>query len=179
MDILAKAGPMPADRVRLSVRRYRMHEINVPEHLAAVSNLRLSHPPGSPVEVRRWTLDSFGQLRTLRASLHEALTGEPLPDGGELDEIPEKMALIASELATNALAHGKPPTVVELRRTDRAFILDVADEAPNAEPEFAEGRAPGAGGMGLRLARDFALDLGWYVADGVKHIWAEVDIPGA
>jgi anti-sigma regulatory factor (Ser/Thr protein kinase) len=131
------------------------------------------------VEVRRWTLDSFGQLGALRASLHEALTGEPLPDGGDLDDIPEKMALIASELATNALAHGAPPTVVELRRTEKAFILDVADEAPDAEPEFAEGRAPGAGGMGLRLAREFAFDLGWYVEGNVKHVWAEVDIPGA
>jgi anti-sigma regulatory factor (Ser/Thr protein kinase) len=131
------------------------------------------------VEVRRWTLDSFGQLRALRAGLHETLTGEPLPEGGDLDEIPEKMALIASELATNALAHGKPPTVVELRRTEKAFVLDVADEAPNEEPEFAEGRAPGAGGMGLRLAREFSFDLGWYVEGNVKHVWAEVDIPGA
>jgi serine/threonine-protein kinase RsbW len=156
-----------------------MHEICGMGHLVAVSNLRLSHPLGTPVAVRRWTLDSFGQLRALRASLHEALTGAPLPDGGDLDEIPEKMALIASELATNALAHGTPPTVVELRRTEKAFILDVADEAPEAEPEFAEGRAPGAGGMGLRLAREFAFDLGWYVDGKVKHVWAEVDIPGA
>jgi serine/threonine-protein kinase RsbW len=156
-----------------------MHESRGNGQIPAVSNLRLSQPPGNPVEVQRWTLGTVGQLRSLRASLHEALTGEPLPDGGRLDEIPEKMALIATELATNALAHGKPPTVVELRRTSSAFILDVIDEAPGAEPEFAEGRALGSGGMGLRLAREFAVDLGWYVEGAVKHVWAEVDIPGA
>jgi signal transduction histidine kinase len=131
------------------------------------------------VEVQRWTLDSFKQLRSLRAALHLALTGEPLPEGGVLDAVPEKMALIASELATNALSHGKPPTVVELRRTESTFILDVADDAPDAAPEFAEGRAPGAGGMGLRLAREFAVDLGWYAEGDVKHVWAQIGIPRA
>jgi hypothetical protein len=27
--------------------------------------------------------------------------------------------------------------------------------------------------MGLRLARKLALDIGWYVVDGTKHVWAE------
>jgi anti-sigma regulatory factor (Ser/Thr protein kinase) len=122
-------------------------------------------------------LDSFAQLRSLRASLYKALTGEPLPDGGYLDQVPEKMAVVATELATNALAHARPPTVVRLRRTDDTFILDVADEDPAVLPEFAADRPPGAGGLGLPLVRDMALDIGWYIVGDVKHVWAQFAIP--
>jgi len=113
----------------------------------------------------------------LRSSLHEALTGEPLPEGGFLDQVPEKMAIVATELATNALAHARPPTVVELRRTDDEFILDVADETPAASPEFAQNRPGGVGGMGLLLTRDLSRDVGWYVDGDVKHVWARFPIP--
>jgi anti-sigma regulatory factor (Ser/Thr protein kinase) len=127
--------------------------------------------------VAQWVLDSFTELRALRASLHHALTGESLPDGGVLDEIPEKVAVVATELATNAIAHARPPTVVQLRRTEEAFILDVADEDPDAFPEFAENRPRGAGGLGLQLARDLALEIGWYVDGKLKHVWAQFPIP--
>jgi serine/threonine-protein kinase RsbW len=142
-----------------------------------VSAISPSHPPAPSTEVAQWVLDSFAELRSLRASLHKTLTGEPLPEGGVLDEIPEKVAVVATEFATNALAHARPPTTVWLRRTEEAFILDVADEEPGASPEFAEGRPPGAGGLGLQLARDLSLDLGWYVDGEVKHVWAEFPIP--
>jgi serine/threonine-protein kinase RsbW len=128
-------------------------------------------------EVARWVLDSFTELKTLRASLHKTLTGQPLPEGGVLDEIPEKVAMVATEFATNALAHAHPPTIVRLGRTEDAFILDVTDEDPANVPEFAEDRPPGAGGLGLQLARDLALELGWYVEGGLKHVWAEFPVP--
>jgi serine/threonine-protein kinase RsbW len=124
-------------------------------------------------------LDTFTQLRSLRAALHETLTGQPLPQDGTLDEIPEKISVVATELATNAIAHARPPTVVQLRRTEKAFILDVADEDPTVGPELAENRPAGAGGLGLQLARRLALDVGWYVDGVVKHVWAEFPIPKA
>jgi serine/threonine-protein kinase RsbW len=142
-----------------------------------VSALTASPPPTPNVEVARWVLDSFAQLRILRAALHEALTGEPLPGGGYLDEVPEKMAVVATELATNALVHARPPTIVELRRTQDTFILDIADEDPGEAPHFAELRSPGAGGLGLQLTRRFALDIGWYIDGPAKHVWAEFTIP--
>ena len=143
----------------------------------AVPAIHPSRPPAPSTKVAQWVLDSFGELRSLRASLHKTLTGEPLPEGGILDEVPEKVAVVATELATNALAHARPPTIVRLHRTEEAFILDVADEMPAASPEFAENRPPGAGGLGLRLASDLALDIGWYVNGDVKHVWAEFPIP--
>jgi hypothetical protein len=145
--------------------------------MAAVPTLSTSRPPLPNVQVAQWVLDSFGELRLLRASLHKALTGQPLPEGGTLDEIPEKVAVVATELATNALAHARPPTIVRLHRTETAFILDVADKEPAVAPELAEGRPPGAGGLGLQLARKLALDIGWYVDGDIKHVWAEFPIP--
>ncbi|HEY0534331.1 MAG TPA: ATP-binding protein [Actinoplanes sp.] len=136
-----------------------------------------SRPPAPSTEIAQWVLDSFTELRSLRASLYEKITGEPLPEGGVLDEVPEKVAMVATELATNALVHARPPTTVRLRRTEATFILDVADEEPAASPEFAKDRPPGAGGLGLQLVRDFALGMGWYVDGNVKHVWAQFSIP--
>lgn len=138
-----------------------------------------SRPPESAVDVQHWVLDSAAGLRRLRASLFEALNGEPMPPGGQLDEIPEKMAIVATELATNALLHGRPPTSVYLRRTERTFVLDVVDEDPGTVPRLAGARPPGAGGLGLHIVGEFASSAGWYVENGTKHVWAQFAIPPA
>ena len=141
------------------------------------TSLRVSRPPADSVEVRSWVLDSFRELRLLRTSLHEALTGEPMPDGGVLDQIPEKMALVATELAANALAHTRPPTRVRLCRTEHSFILDVADHDPALVPRLADQRRARTGGRGLHITRKLAIDLGWYVDGEIKHEWAQFAIP--
>ena len=138
-----------------------------------------SLPPEAAVEVQHWVLDSFTELRQLRAGLFAALNGEPMPPGGELDDIPEQMAIVATELATNALRHARPPTRVHLRRTEHTFVLDVADENPEALPETAGPRPPGDGGMGLRIVDQLADVVGWYIDDRHKHVWAEFPIPSA
>jgi serine/threonine-protein kinase RsbW len=145
--------------------------------MAVVTVLNSSRPPAASVEVEQWVLDTFRQLRMLRASLYQALTGQPMPEGGVLDDIPEKLVVVATELATNAIAHARPPTVVRLCRTDDSFLLDVSDNDPTIVPEFADARPPGAGGLGLQLARRIALDIGWYIEGRTKHVWAEFPIP--
>ncbi len=140
-----------------------------------MSSLSAQMPPAM-TEIRRWVLDSVTQLKLLRASLHEAITGEVLAEDAALDEVPEKVVLVATELATNALRHALPPTTVRLGRADDRFVLDVSDHMPEAAPEYAEGRGLGEGGLGLQLARQFSLDMGWYVEDDTKHVWAEFPV---
>jgi hypothetical protein len=41
-----------------------------------------------------------------------------------------------------------------------------------AAPVLDEDRPLGAGGLGLQLAREFAVDVGWYLSDLTKHVWA-------
>ncbi|MCY1137573.1 ATP-binding protein [Actinoplanes sp. Pm04-4] len=133
-----------------------------------MSALRSSAPHPAAVELRCWTLDSFGELRTLRAALREAI--ETHTD--EVDDLFDKMAVVATELATNALRHGLPPTEVRLLREDDHLILDVADHDMGTLPELDQGRPLGAGGLGLQLTKTFAIDVGWYRTSSTKNVWA-------
>ncbi|MET0426847.1 MAG: ATP-binding protein [Actinoplanes sp.] len=138
-----------------------------------------SWPPSAAVDVQQWVLDSFTELSGLRRSLFAALHGQPMPPGGALEAIPEKMAIVATELATNALSHGAPPTCIRLRRTARTFILDVADEDPGTVPHRAGPRPPGEGGLGLHIVAELVGDAGWYADETTKHVWVEFPIPPA
>ncbi|MER7459947.1 ATP-binding protein [Micromonospora sp. NPDC126480] len=137
-----------------------------------MGRLSTSPPPSRAVELRRWRLSDAAELRGLRASLHEELTGSVLPDGAALDEVPEMIVLIATELATNALRHGIPPTIVRLLATDDCLILDVADHDLGTPPDLSETQPTGAGGRGLHIAQRLSLDVGWYATETTKNIWA-------
>ncbi|MGW4501846.1 ATP-binding protein [Micromonospora sp. NPDC004336] len=137
-----------------------------------MGRLSSSPPPPQAVELRRWTLSEAGDLRRLRASLHEELTGDVLDEGEALEEVPELVVLIATELATNALRHGIPPTIVRLLATEDCLILDVADHDLGSLPELTDAQPDGAGGRGLQLARALSLDVGWYATGDTKNIWA-------
>ncbi|WP_203822410.1 ATP-binding protein [Paractinoplanes ferrugineus] len=137
-----------------------------------MGELRTSPPPPDAEELEVWPLDSTMQLRELRAALVAALNRHTPASRAELDDIPDRMVLVATELATNAIRHGIPPTVVRLLRTRDEFVLDVADHDLTAVPELADTRPLDSGGRGLHLANAFALKVGWYTSDRTKHIWA-------
>ncbi|MFJ6198720.1 ATP-binding protein [Micromonospora sp. NPDC092111] len=137
-----------------------------------MGKLRTSPPSPQATELRRWELADPAGLRALRASLHQALTGERLIDGQRMGEVPELIVLVATELATNALRHGIPPTIIRLLAADDALILDVADHDLSSIPELADTRPLGAGGRGLQIATAVSLQVGWYATDRTKNIWA-------
>ena len=137
-----------------------------------MSEIKAARPPADFVTKRTWALDSTEGLSELRGSLFEELTGNAYVRSSTLDDIPEKMVLVVSELATNAQRHGKPPTIVTLMSNETEQLLDVADHDISGTPQIAQGREPGEGGFGLLLAQRLALHVGWYVTDRTKHIWA-------
>ncbi|PFG34254.1 ATP-binding protein [Sanguibacter antarcticus] len=137
-----------------------------------MSEIKAGRPPENFEVCRTWLLDSIEGLGQLRGSLFKELTGDEFRSGSALDDVPEKMVLVVSELATNALRHGKPPTIVTLMANTDEHLLDVADHDVSSEPVIAQAREMGAGGFGLVLAQRLAFDVGWYVTDRTKHIWA-------
>ncbi|GIG32646.1 ATP-binding protein [Cellulomonas oligotrophica] len=139
--------------------------------------LPAARPPEQFVAVRRWVLAGAAELRALRGELREQLAAATSDGTRTLGDIEEKVVLVASELATNALAHGEPPTQVRLWQHGHDFLLDVTDSDLTHHPHLAEGRGPGEGGFGLQIARRLSLDVGWYTESGLKHVWATFSGP--
>ncbi|MFJ1542212.1 ATP-binding protein [Micromonospora chalcea] len=137
-----------------------------------MGQLRTSPPPPQATELEQWVLDSPEDLRGLRASLRDALNRHGLVQGEDLDEVPHLVVLVATELASNALRHGRPPTIVTLLTTDDRFLLDVADHDVSSVPELTDISPTDSGGRGLFLAQSVSLDVGWYATDATKNIWA-------
>ncbi|QLQ39065.1 ATP-binding protein [Micromonospora robiginosa] len=137
-----------------------------------MGQLRTSPPPPQATELERWVLDTPEELRDVRASLRDALNRHGLVQGEDLDEVPHMVLLVATELSSNALRHGRPPTIVTLLATDDRFLLDVADHDVSSVPELTDVRPMESGGRGLFLAQSISLDVGWYATETTKHIWA-------
>lgn len=136
-----------------------------------------STPPARYETVRRWTLSSAEEIRTVRRELRETLGLGDAPPSGTLAEVPERMILVASELAANALEHGRPPTIVTLGSDGGRYLLEVADHDPDSVPVLAGHREPGAGGFGLQIARRVGQEVGWYTTGATKHIWVTFALP--
>jgi serine/threonine-protein kinase RsbW len=142
-------------------------------------SVRNAWPPARTAQLGRWTLETFGELRLLRAALCQALIEQRMPDGTVRETLTERIMIVANELAANAMKYAKPPATVALFRTETTFIVDVSDNDPWVAPQFAEERHPGAGGLGLRMTSKLSLDMGWYLDGGTKCVWAQVAIPMA
>jgi len=133
--------------------------------------LRTSRPPEGFRTVREWILHAPSDLSPFRNQLAAELAGEGIQIGRDMDSVASKIVLIASELATNALTHGLPPTEVWLRRDGALWLLEVADHDASTPPLYAGAREPGAGGLGLHLARHLSLEVGWFTTSETKNIW--------
>ena len=140
--------------------------------------LRTSTPPDRFVLVQEWVVDTSRELSDLRAGIVRAVATEGAPPR-ELDATAHTMVLVASELATNALRHGIPPTIVRLLRAEDTYLLDVADHDLGTTPYIAGARPPGEGGFGLQIARRLALEVGWYATETTKHVWATFPVGDA
>ncbi len=109
--------------------------------------------------INAWVLADRVQLRQLRAELREAINAHAGIGEAALCEVTENMVVVATELATNAIKHGLPPTVVRLSHTGEQVVLDVADHDLASVPELADTRPINAGGRGLHLARKLSLQV--------------------
>ena len=143
---------------------------------AVTGQLGKAQPSAERVPVGQWTLDNFAALRLLRASLRHAVAEQPASQGGATEDFSQRLAIVATELATNAIAHTRPPTTVQLFRTPTAYVVEVSDNDPWLVPRFADEVRSGRAGLGLHMARRLSVAMGWYIDSGSKYVWAEVAV---
>jgi DNA-binding NarL/FixJ family response regulator len=95
-----------------------------------------------------------------------------------LDEVSEIVALLVSELVTNAIVHARSDVDVAVHLTADAARVEVSDRSPQV-PVVRTADDQDESGRGLAIVQSLA--RAWGVrprADGGKTIWFEVERPG-
>ena len=130
-----------------------------------------SASPPQAASLLAWELHDVVQLASVRAELRgHAVTGAG--SDPETADVHDRLVLALDEMASNALRHGGGGVRASVRATDDAWLLEVSDQARTRPPEPAVGRDPSEGGLGLYLIAELAIEHGWYVRGGAKHVWA-------
>ncbi|WP_433328429.1 ATP-binding protein [Spirillospora sp. CA-294931] len=84
----------------------------------------------------------------------------------------DDIVLLASELVTNAVVHGRPPVHLRLQidPDGRTLLCEVADADPRP-PDPGPGGAFEEHGHGLVLVRALSSAQGWRATDSGKVVW--------
>src|SRR5262245_58251900 len=109
--------------------------------------------------------------------------------GWELGELFDPVALVVSELVTNALRHAilaapehtgpTPPARLHLMRWSQRLICAVRDPSDDS-PIAGEADSADESGRGLYLVESFSDSWGWHPLSGVtegKIVWAQFRLP--
>jgi anti-sigma regulatory factor (Ser/Thr protein kinase) len=101
-----------------------------------------------------------------RRAVVSCLTGRVGPE--RLNDV----AVVISELVTNAVVHGYGEVVVRLQ-LDRGLLRgEVIDQGAGFEHEIRERGAEDIGGRGLFLVESMASR--WGIHEGTTHVWFEI-----
>jgi anti-sigma regulatory factor (Ser/Thr protein kinase) len=120
----------------------------------------------------QWQLSHVSELPAVRAELRAGLAAAAVPHDLVAAELDEAVVLAFDEMASNALRHGGGGVRASVRRTERAWLVEVCDGAATRPPEPAVGRDPSQGGLGLYLIAEMSHAHGWHFEDDVKSVWA-------
>ncbi len=86
----------------------------------------------------------------------------------------EDLALVTSELATNAVLHATSPFLVRVVVSSSVIRVEVRDDDPT-EPVPRPGPHEGPDGRGISIVASIARRWGVVRDGGGKWVWAEVD----
>lgn len=92
------------------------------------------------------------------------------------DDLYDDLALVVSELVTNAVRAGSPTVRVALAEERSRVVVRVTDEAAGWPHERAAG-ADDPGGRGLPLVSALSTNWGVQPQAGGKVVWAELAVP--
>lgn len=127
----------------------------------------------------RWEFTDADELPVLRRAVLEAaarsveLNTDEAPDS----VVHHNLALVTTELATNALKYGVQPGVVRLHRLLSGWLVDVADGRADQTPRPQQPKPGRPSGNGLLIVSMLSVRWGWYVDTNStprKHVWAEI-----
>lgn len=92
-----------------------------------------------------------------------------------LDELIDDIAMVVSELMTNAILHTETPRIGAsiTRIGDQAVRLEVRDRSPE-EPHAPRTGSTAESGRGIALVDALSSAWGWERIFGGKKVWAEV-----
>lgn len=92
-----------------------------------------------------------------------------------LDDVVDTATVVASELATNALVHGRGRVELRLRLTRDRLVLESVDSGQHM-PRRRRPDDEDEGGRGLHLVAELADRWGFRATDEGKVVWAEIDL---
>lgn len=91
---------------------------------------------------------------------------------GVVEHCIDEALLGTSELVTNAVLHGTPPSTLNLFTTAGLFRVEVADANLRPPPTLGTGGLA-EGGRGLFLVAELATSWGWELRSSEKVVWFE------
>lgn len=86
---------------------------------------------------------------------------------------------VASELVSNAAAHGSGRVVLALERGAGNLLVRVWDDGPGSPRVLPYRPGVSEKGLGLRLVKQLSTHWGAAADDGGKWVWARIALPGA
>jgi hypothetical protein len=137
-------------------------------------------PPSTTVRelIGSWDLVDVSDIAAVRREAARLCGRIPpflLPPGSPvLAAAKERLVVILTELAANALTHADPPVAVALENSPTSWFLAVSDGSPGRPPLPTDGTPADRGGRGLALMTALASSCGWFTDAGTKVIWAEI-----
>jgi PAS domain S-box-containing protein len=145
VDSLLPEGP--DDDVAILVAR-----VSAPD---GVADLSMSHDEGRPTiaEARRFVVDR--------------LNGWDVPE-----PVVRDLALITSELVTNAVVHGGSPVELRLERTGSRVVVLVEDDAIGTLPQARRPSDDDEHGRGLHIVEALSDEWGMRETDRGKCVWS-------
>ena len=91
----------------------------------------------------------------------------------QLDDMSDEVALVVSEMVTNAVRHAEPPVHLEVEATDDEVLVAVCDASPVA-PQVRDADHDAEGGRGMMLVDLLAVEHGVRVQPPGKTVWARI-----
>lgn len=119
-----------------------------------------------------WTLpDDLSAARAARVRVAGDLALRGVPDA-----VADDILLVASELAANAVRHGRPPALLRLDYSPGRVRVTVTSHGGSADPEIVDAATDADHGRGLAMTQAVADDLGWERDGDRVEVWAEFSV---